>query len=201
MFDRFFSDAGRCFSFDHRASGYGRGEGVAAVILKPLHAALAAGDPVQTVIRATTSNQDGRTRGITMPSLDAQVALIESAYASCSLDPQDTAYFECHGTGTIAGDSIETGSIASVLNRYNRGKSRPAHIGSVKTNLGHMEATAGLGALVKVIKMLEHQQIPPNLNIERVNSVLDLTMKKLEVLQLKHWESTVRQDAKFFVGS
>lgn len=118
-----------------------------------------------------------------MPSLDSQVSLIESAYASCHLDPTDTPYFECHGTGTVAGDSVETSAIANVLNKRNRKKNRPVYIGSVKTNVGHMEASSGLGALIKMVKTLEHLQLAPSLNLEQVNSALDLSHKGLTVLQ------------------
>ena len=158
MPDKFFSNAGRCFSFDHRASDYDRDEDIAAVILKPLHVALATKDSIQAIIRATTSNQDGRTRGITMPSLKAQVSLIQSAYTSCHLDPRNTTYFECHGTDTIAENEIESSAIANVLNEHDRKGYRPAYIESVKTNVDHMEATDDLGALIKVIKMLESRR-------------------------------------------
>jgi acyl transferase domain-containing protein len=102
-FIRFLSEDGKCYTYDHRASGYSRGEGVASVILKPLDAALRDGDPVRAVIRQSAVNQDGRTAGITLPSSSAQESLIRSAYTSAGLDPSHTTYFEAHGTRTSAG--------------------------------------------------------------------------------------------------
>lgn len=94
---RFLSDHGRCYSFDSRANGFGRGEGVAAIVLKPLNDALRDGDPIQAVIRGSAVNSDGRTAGITMPSKDAQVSMMRKAYADAELDPKHTTYIEAHG--------------------------------------------------------------------------------------------------------
>ncbi|KAF4462939.1 type I polyketide synthase [Fusarium albosuccineum] len=152
---------GRSYSFDQRAEGFGRGEGVAALLLKPLKDALRDGDPVRAVIRETALNQDGRTPTITSPSQEAQEELIRVCYKRAGLSPLDTAYVETHGTGTMVGDSIEAGAIGQVL-----GKGRPADkpllIGSVKSNIGHLEAASGLAAVVKVALALEHGFIPPN---------------------------------------
>ncbi|KAJ4177871.1 hypothetical protein NW767_015009 [Fusarium falciforme] len=144
-----------------RAEGFGRGEGVAALLLKPLKDALRDGDPIRAVIRETALNQDGRTPTITSPSQEAQEELIRMCYKRAGLNPLDTAYVETHGTGTMVGDSIEAGAIGQVL-----GKGRPADkpllIGSVKSNIGHPGAASGLAAVVKVALALEHGFIPPN---------------------------------------
>ena len=129
----FLSEQGKCYSFDSRGSGYGRGEGVATVIIKPLKDAIAHGDPIRAVIRNTVLNQDGKTPGLTMPSREAQETLIREAYEQARLDPLDTHYVEAHGTGTKAGDPIEIGAIASALSR-SRDPSKPLTIGSVKVS-------------------------------------------------------------------
>ena len=108
----FLSPDSRCYSFDHRANGYSRGEGVGTVILKPLSAALRDGNTIRAVVRGTGVNSDGRTPGITMPSKEAQETLIRDVYSKAGLDPRDTGFVEAHGTGTPAGDPVEAGAIA-----------------------------------------------------------------------------------------
>lgn len=164
----FLSESGRSFSFDDRASGYGRGEGVATMILKPLHLALADGDPIRAVIRNTYSNQDGRTSGITMPSQEAQIDMIIGAYKWANLTMADTAYCETHGTGTPAGDPIEAGAIAATIGKSREGQG-PLIIGSAKSNIGHLESCANLAALIKTTMMLEHAQIVPNFDFRNAN--------------------------------
>ncbi|KAH9897328.1 putative polyketide synthase [Xylariomycetidae sp. FL2044] len=184
---RFFSQEGRCYSFDHRACGYSRGEGVATVILKPLDAALRDGDPIRAVIRNSVVNQDGRTQGITLPSRQAQEVLIRSAYDSAGIDPATTGYFEAHGTGTAAGDPLEAGAIATVL-----GAGRPADdpiiIGSIKTNIGHLEGASGIAGLIKAALIVEHGVIPPNLNFEAPNEKIPMDDWNLRIpLECKKW--------------
>ncbi|RYP74561.1 hypothetical protein DL769_003988 [Monosporascus sp. CRB-8-3] len=184
---RFFSQEGRCYSFDHRACGYSRGEGVATVILKPLDAALRDGDPVRAIIRNSVVNQDGRTQGITLPSRQAQEALIRSAYDSAGIDPATTGYFEAHGTGTAAGDPLEAGAIATVL-----GAGRPAEdpiiIGSIKTNIGHLEGASGIAGLIKAALIVENGVIPPNLNFEKPNARIPMNDWNLRIpLECKKW--------------
>jgi len=131
---RFLSPDGRCYSFDERANGYSRGEGVGCVFLKPLEDAIRDGDPIRAVIRNTGSNQDGKTPGITLPSREAQEDLIRSVYAKARMDPLDTCFVECHGTGTPAGDPLETEALANVFTK-GRSPEKPLLIGSVKTNV------------------------------------------------------------------
>ena len=176
----FLSDEGRCYSFDGRGSGYGRGEGVVALIIKPLKDALAAGDPIRAVIRNTAVNQDGKTPGITMPSSEAQESLMRSAYADAGLDPTQTTLVEAHGTGTKVGDPIEIAAIAAVLSRC-RTHSNPLFVGSVKANIGHLESASGLAGLLKAIVCLERDMIPPSINFESENTELKLRERQMKV--------------------
>ncbi|KAF1988100.1 ketoacyl-synt-domain-containing protein, partial [Aulographum hederae CBS 113979] len=169
----FFSPDGRSYAFDCRGSGYGRGEGVACLVLKPLHAAIAAGDPIRAVIRGTAANQNGRTSGITLPDANAQVAVGLTAYESCGLDPKDTMYVEAHGTGTAAGDPLEVEAIGRIFGT-SKIQGTKTVVGSVKTNIGHLEPVSGLAGLMKSILILEKGIIPPNLLLQKVNPKLQL---------------------------
>ncbi|KAI4269144.1 MAG: hypothetical protein L6R38_007574 [Xanthoria sp. 2 TBL-2021] len=172
-----------------RGSGYGRGEGVASILIKPLKDAIAHGDPIRAIIRNTVLNQDGKTPGLTMPSREAQEALIREAYGNARLDPLDTHYVEAHGTGTKAGDPIEVEAIASLLSR-SRSPSRPLVIGSVKANIGHLESASGLAGLIKAVLCLEKGQIPPSINFETENANLHLQEKCMRVArELEPWPS------------
>ena len=169
------NDGGRCFSFDSRGSGYGRGEGAATLVLKPLAAAMRDGDNIRAVIRSTGVNQDGKTSGIAVPSQEAQQNLIRSVYQSAGLDPKDAEYVEAHGTGTIAGDLIETNSISSVFCKESgRNRSRALVVGSIKPNIGHLESASGIAGLIKTVLILEKGIIPANLNLEDFKQELDL---------------------------
>lgn len=119
-------EEGRCFTYDHRGTGYGRGEGVASLILKPLQDAIEAGDTIRAVVRNTGTNQDGQTNGITMPSKDAQESLIRSVYAAAGLEPSRTEYVEAHGTGTKVGDPLEAEALSCAMTS---GRSSPLLVG------------------------------------------------------------------------
>ncbi|KAI5219448.1 putative polyketide synthase [Aureobasidium subglaciale] len=190
----FLSPDGKSYAFDSRANGYGRGEGVATVILKPLADAIRDGDPIRAVIRETALNQDGRTPTITSPSQEAQQALIRECYQAAGLDPAETAYVEAHGTGTQTGDPIEAAAIGIEFGK-GRPSEKPLVIGSVKTNLGHCEASSGLAALIKVVMALENEQIPPSINFEKPNPKLKLDEWKLKIArELQAWpESEVKR--------
>ena len=177
---RFLSPDGRCYTFDERANGYARGEGVGCLYLKPLDAAIQDGDTIRGVIRNTGVNQDGKTSGITLPSGKAQEELIESVYSKAGLNPLDTTYVECHGTGTPAGDPLETGAIAKVFGP-GRPPEKPLRIGSVKTNVGHLEGASGVAGVIKTILMLENGVILPNRNFEKPNKQIPLEDWKLKV--------------------
>ena len=177
---RFLSPDGRCYAYDHRANGYSRGEGAACIVLKPLAEALKHGDTIRAVIRNTGTNQDGRTNGITMPSSEAQEALIRKVYEAAGLDPAQTGYVEAHGTGTPAGDPLEASALSNVFGA-GRSSSRPLFVGSVKTNIGHLEGASGLAGLIKTVLMLENNTILPNVNFEKANPSIPLDEWKLKV--------------------
>ncbi|KIL88308.1 polyketide synthase [Fusarium avenaceum] len=181
------SPDGKSYSFDSRANGYGRGEGVATVIIKRWKDAIADGDPIRAVIRETWLNQDGKTETITSPSSDAQEELIRKCYSSALLDPLDTQYFEAHGTGTPTGDPIELRAVAAVFQPKRQGR-EPLRIGSIKANVGHTEPVSGLASLIKVVLALEHGTIPPSINFETPNAKLDLDAWNFKVpRELEPW--------------
>ncbi|KAL2875455.1 hypothetical protein SGCOL_009367 [Colletotrichum sp. CLE4] len=178
---------GRCFAWDSRANGYGRGEGIATLLLKPLREALADGDPVHAVIRETAINQDGKTPTITSPSSEAQEELIRACYRRAGLDPSRTAYVEAHMTGTPTGDPIEAAAISRVFGE-GRSVDKPVLVGSIKTNLGHLEASSGIAGVIKAIMMLKNEMIPPNLNYEEANPKIDMKSLGVKVpLQAQNW--------------
>ncbi|KAL3473806.1 hypothetical protein BJX99DRAFT_272015 [Aspergillus californicus] len=150
----------RSYAFDQQANGYGRGEGVGVLIIKPVGDAIRDGDTIRAVIRASASNQDGRTPGITAPSGEMQEQLIRETYRKAGLDMADTRYFEAHGTGTAVGDPIECRAIGSVFRRY-RSPEHPLYIGSVKSITGHLEGAAGVAGVLKAVLALEKGEIPP----------------------------------------
>ncbi|KAL4973041.1 hypothetical protein BDW66DRAFT_169023 [Aspergillus desertorum] len=176
---KMFSKDGRSFPFDARANGYGRGEGVTGVVLKPLSAALRDGDPIRAVIRNSVLNQDGRTPGISVPSAVAQKEAIIKAYRQAKLDLY-ADYVEAHGTGTKVGDPIETSAIAAALTQR-RSPSRPLPIGSIKGNIGHTESAAGLAGLIKSVLMLENGMIPPQVNYQTTNPDIPLKEWNLRI--------------------
>jgi acyl transferase domain-containing protein/SAM-dependent methyltransferase len=154
---------GRCKTFDAAADGYARGEGCGVVVLKRLSAALAAGDRILAVVRGSAVNQDGRTGGLTVPNGTAQQALIRRALANADVAPHEIGYLEAHGTGTALGDPIEVNALAAALG-HGRGPERRLCLGSVKTNIGHLESAAGIAGLIKTILALRHHEIPPHLH-------------------------------------
>jgi acyl transferase domain-containing protein/NAD(P)-dependent dehydrogenase (short-subunit alcohol dehydrogenase family)/acyl carrier protein len=163
------SPDGRCKTFDDSADGYVRGEGCGIVILKRLSDAVADRDNILAVIRGTAINQDGRSGGMTAPSGPAQEEVIGKALENGGLTPADVAYVETHGTGTILGDPIEVQALANVYGRHHS-QEKPLYIGAVKTNVGHLEAAAGIAGLIKAVLILQHGEIPPNLHFHRPNS-------------------------------
>lgn len=176
------SAEGRCYAWDSRAQGYGRGEGAAALILRSLDAAMKDGDQIHAVIRDIGLNQDGKTATITSPNMTAQAKLIEACYKRAGLDPSETGYVEAHMTGTKIGDATEAEALAKTF-----GKSRsrdPILVGSVKTNIGHTEPVSGLAALIKTIFSLKRGQIAPNLNFEKANPMINLDEWHLQVSSL-----------------
>jgi len=159
---------GHCKTFDARADGYVRGEGCGIVVLKRLPEALADGDPIRAVILGSAVNQDGRTAGLTAPNPEAQERVLKDALATARLQPDAVGYVEAHGTGTSLGDPIELQALRAVLGRP-RPDGSVCRVGSVKTNLGHLEAAAGIAGLMKVVLSLEHEAIPPHLHLRTPN--------------------------------
>lgn len=184
----FFAGDGKSYSFDHRASGYSRGEGVATVLVKRLSTALRDGDTIRAVVRATGLNQDGRTPGITLPSAAAQEQMIREVYKRGGLDLAQTAYIEAHATGTAAGDPIEARAIANSFNTIER--EAPLIVGAVKSAIGHTEGASGLAGIIKSVMVLESAMIPPNTNFEKVNPKIPIDKWKLHLpLQPTPWPS------------
>ncbi|PSN58811.1 ketoacyl-synt-domain-containing protein [Corynespora cassiicola Philippines] len=169
---RCWSDQGRCFSFDDRGTGYGRGEGAAAIVLKRLDDAIQNGDPIRAVIRNSGVNQDGKTQGIMVPKADAQTQLIRSVYQAVDLDPRETAFVEAHGTGTAIGDPAEVESIRSAFGSAR--DSMALSIGSIKPNIGHLEAASGVASVIKGVLMLERGQVLPTTGIRSLKRDLRL---------------------------
>ncbi|KAM0119705.1 hypothetical protein ACP6JC_003673 [Aspergillus fumigatus] len=176
---KFLSPEGRCYTFDEKSNGYARGEGIGCLILKPLKVAIRDKDPIRAVIRGSGSNQDGRTPGITLPSGASQEALIRHVYNMAGLHPHDTEFVETHGTGTQAGDPIETGALARVF-CVGRNSDKPLRIGSIKTNVGHLEGTSGVAGVIKAVLMLENRIFLPNRNFTSLNSRILLDEWKLK---------------------
>lgn len=164
---------GRCKTFDARADGYVRGEGCGMVILKPLRQARADGDAILAVIRGSAMTQDGRSNGLTAPNGRAQEQVMSRALTAARVNPGEVSYIETHGTGTNLGDPIEANAIMRVYG-HGRSSERPCFLGSVKTNIGHLEAAAGIAALIKTILALQHRIIPPNLHFETLNPHIPL---------------------------
>ncbi|TWU05016.1 type I polyketide synthase [Stieleria varia] len=166
----FLSRDGQCKSFDSRGDGYGRGEGAGIVLVKPLDQAIQDGDPILATVIATGINQDGRTPGISMPSGDAQRELIEDVCLRNQIDPASIHYVECHGTGTAIGDPTETKAIGAVYGRARREKNRgPVVVGSIKSNIGHLEAAAGVAGIIKATLTVLNQQATPLASLETPN--------------------------------
>jgi acyl transferase domain-containing protein len=159
---------GRCKAFDAQANGYVRSEGAGVVVMKPLSRALADADPIYAVVRGSAVNQDGRSNGLMAPNPLAQEAVLREAYRHARVSPGDVQYVEAHGTGTLLGDPIEVKALGAVLGR-DRPTGRPCALGAVKTNIGHLEAAAGIAGLIKVALALEHREIPPNLHFREPN--------------------------------
>ncbi len=156
---------GRCKTFDAAADGFGRGEGCGVVVLRRLSDALAEGDPIHALIAASAINHDGRSSGLTVPSQTAQEKLLRRALEVGRFKPDDIDYVEAHGTGTSLGDPIEMGALAAVFHD----RREPLRVGSVKTNIGHLEGAAGIAGLIKVILAMEHESIPPHLHFRQPN--------------------------------
>ena len=171
---------GRCKTFDRTADGFVRSEGCGIVVLRRLSDAIADGDPIVAVIRGSSVNQDGASGGLTVPNGLAQQAVLTQALAAAGLKPADVDYIEAHGTGTSLGDPIELEAIDAVFGP-GRPAERPLVVGSVKTNLGHLESASGVAGLLKVVLSLQREAIPPHLHFEALNPRITLRFAPLVV--------------------
>ncbi|MEM9675211.1 MAG: SDR family NAD(P)-dependent oxidoreductase [Bacteroidota bacterium] len=177
----FLSPDGYCKTYDSRANGYVRSEGCGVVVLKPLSQAIADKDSIYSVILGSAVNQDGHTEdGFTVPSLTSQVDMLKTAYEHAGVDPRDVAYIEAHGTGTPVGDPIETNAFGEVIGK-DRAEEQKCWIGSVKTNIGHTEAAAGVAGLIKLALVLKNGKIPQNLHFETPNPKIPFDQYRLKV--------------------
>ena len=180
------SKDGRCKSFDASANGYVRSEGCAAVFLKPLSEALAAGDSILAVIKGSAINHDGPSNGLTAPNGPSQSAVIEEALKDAQLRPDDIGYIETHGTGTPLGDPIELHALGRV---FGSKREKPLWLGAAKSSIGHTEAAAGIVGLIKTILILQHRIIPPNLHFDNPNPEISWASLPVRVpLRAEPWE-------------
>ncbi|HXS85984.1 MAG TPA: SDR family NAD(P)-dependent oxidoreductase [Mycobacterium sp.] len=175
---------GRCKTFDAAADGYVRGEGAGVVVLKPLSQALTDGDRIYAVLRGSATNHDGRTNGLTAPSRHAQEAVLTEAYRHAGLSPSAVQYVEAHGTGTALGDTIEANALGAIL-AEGRTPDTPCLIGSVKTNIGHLEAAAGMAGLIKTALALQHREIPASLHFDQPNPHIPFERLALKVADVR----------------
>ena len=178
---------GRCKTFDTDANGFVRGEGCGIIVLKRLDDALAQGDRVLAVIRGSAVNQDGRSSGLTVPNGPAQQAVLRKALADAGVQPAAIQYVEAHGTGTALGDPIEVEALGAVLGE-GRKADQPLVLGSVKTNLGHLESAAGIAGLIKLVLCLQHETIPPHLHFQQRNPTIPWPAFRVEIpVQPQAW--------------
>jgi acyl transferase domain-containing protein/acyl carrier protein len=184
---QFLSPLGRSMAFDERAAGYGRGEGAGIVILKSLSAAQRDNDNIYSLIKMTGSNQDGHTMGISVPSGDAQQTLIKDVYKKAGIKPSDIQYIEAHGTGTQAGDPVEANALHAVV-KEGRVLNDKCLVGSVKTNIGHLEAAAGIAGLIKASLSLKNNKIPASLHFNKPNPAIPFDEMNIKVnTALQDW--------------
>ncbi len=176
----FLSDHGECHAFDVTAAGYARGEGAGVFLIKRLEDALAQRDSIHAVIRGSGVNQDGHTDGISLPNSEAQEMLVREIYAKAGLIPGEVDYIEAHGTGTQAGDPAETRALDAV---FSKGRTKKLPVGSVKTNIGHLEAAAGVAGMLKAIGVLKNRQIPRNLHFSNPNPKIPFEDYCLQIVQ------------------
>ncbi len=174
----YLSPDGICYTFDDRGNGYIRSEGAGLIFLKPLSRAEADGDKIYALIRGSAINQDGATNGISVPNPDAQAALLEIAYKDTGIDPHDVKYVEAHGTGTFVGDPIESKAIGKVIGTD---RDDVCYLGSIKSNIGHLEPASGIAGISKMALALKNGIIPPNIHFKKGNPNIAFDELKLKV--------------------
>ncbi|MCW2552475.1 MAG: polyketide synthase family protein [Mycobacterium sp.] len=186
------SPTGACHAFDAAADGFVRGEGCGVAVLKRLGDAQRDGDRILAVVRGSAVNQDGRSNGLMAPNPSAQMAVLRRAYDMAGMSPLDVDYVEAHGTGTFLGDPIEARALGTVLGR-GRPAQAPLLIGAIKSNLGHLEAAAGIAGFIKTVLAVQRATIPRNLHFESPNPHIDFDQMRLEVVaENQQWPSPGR---------
>jgi natural product biosynthesis luciferase-like monooxygenase protein len=189
------SPDGRCKPFDHRANGIVFGEGAGAVLLKPLPDALRDGDNVCAVIRGSAMNHGGQANGLLAPNPQAQAQVVRQALDAAGISADSVSYVEAHGTGTALGDPIEIEGLTKAY-RQDTGRCGFCYIGSVKSNIGHLESAAGIAGIIKVILSMRHGDLPPTLHFEKANSLIAFEKSPFEVnTRLRPWECEGRRRA------
>ena len=183
---------GQCKCLDKSANGYVRGEGGGVVLLKPLHAALADGDHIYGVIKGIAMNHGGRAQQLTAPNPTSQTNVIKTALDKAQVDANTIGYVELHGTGTTLGDSIE---IEGLTQAFSKNTKKHCGIGSVKSNMGHLEPAAGIASLIKVVLALQHKTLPPTLHLHELNPYLKLAETPFfPVVETQPWNSLLNSD-------
>ncbi len=198
---RMLSPEGQCKAFDNKANGFVPGEGAGSIVLKRLADAERDGDHIYGLIIGSGINQDGKSNGITAPNLGSQIALEREVYEKNNIDPGSISYVEMHGTGTKLGDPIELEALSTVFKEKTT-KKRYCAIGSVKSNIGHISAAAGVAGIHKVMKAMQHQKLVPSLNFEEPNEHFDFADSPFYVnTELKDWNHTSKQPRRAAVSS
>jgi phthiocerol/phenolphthiocerol synthesis type-I polyketide synthase B len=187
------SSTGGCHSFDASADGFVRGEGCGVAVLKRLSDALRDGDRVLAVVRGSAVNQDGRSNGLMAPNPAAQMAVLRAAYANAGVPPHEVDYIETHGTGTLLGDPIEARALGTALGRGRRPEQSPLLIGAIKSNIGHLEAAAGIAGFIKAVMAVQRASIPANLGFNTPNPHIPFDQMRLKVVaEHQEWPHTQR---------
>ncbi|MCP4698377.1 MAG: SDR family NAD(P)-dependent oxidoreductase, partial [Gammaproteobacteria bacterium] len=179
---------GRCKTFDNQANGYVRGEGVGAIVLKPLAKAKAAGDPIIAVIRGTAENHGGHANSLTAPNPNAQAEVLIKAYTKAQIPVETVSYIEAHGTGTSLGDPIEINGLKKAFEQLRMQQETTGSwcgLGSVKTNIGHLETAAGIAGVLKVLLAMQHQTLPRTLHFKQQNRYIDLKNSPFYIVDKK----------------
>lgn len=194
------SPDGACKAFDQSANGYGRGEGVGVILLKREKDARLAGDRILALLRGSAVNQDGASSQLTAPSKTQQVAVVQAALQDSRLTPDDIDFIEAHGTGTVLGDQIETSALNQVFSQ--RRRKEPVGVSSVKANIGHCEAAAGMAGVIKTVLALQHQRFPGQARLERLNPQLELSAGKIAIQRNAYdWQATPKHKRRAGVSS
>ena len=187
---RMLSPDGQCKTFDKNANGYVPGDGVGVLLLQRLDEALNDGNHIYGIVKGSAVNHGGRAVSMTAPRVEAQKQVILSAYEDAKVNPETVTYWEAHGTGTSLGDPIEVESATQAVQEYTD-QTGFCHIGSVKTNIGHLESAAGMAGLIKILMMMRHRKIPKLLNLQSLNPIIDFSRTPFKVAdQLSEWKKS-----------